>query len=416
MDNLQQLLTEVFHIYDKNEQAAKLNGDRFNVFEILNRAKHENSFSSFIAELLNPKGTHGCEDIFFKLFYKHIIGDRIIDFDSNIQVSTEYFIGFEKEDYEESEEELRFSGRIDILIQHKTLKKCIIIENKIDAPDRKKQLFRYWNYGNKTNNDFVLLYLTRDGKEASAYSAAQLKSNIDKEKNQQPNYYCLSYKADILRWLEACIKETHAFPNVRETLRQYIFLIRKLTNQSTTQKMGIEIQELLSQNSKNFQAASIIAGDFEETKKAILFKFWKELIEQIEQKFKLHEIKIQFKKEKEDILNSRCPSIFIPTKKERVWIGIEPLNGRHYYKIPNELFIGIFDPDGKENESKPFKEWRKIKETHYDFSSVETLAKIIDPKEREAIKHEILKIVQDFMNEVNNTVDKSLQSDNEIGQ
>jgi hypothetical protein len=412
MDNSQQLLTQVFHIYDKNEQAAKLNGDRFNVFEILNRAKHENSFSSLIAELLNPEGTHGCKDIFLRLFYKHIIGDKIADFDSNIKVSTEYFIGFEKEDYEESEEELRFSGRIDILIQYKTLKKCIIIENKIDAPDKKRQLLRYWNYGKKTSNDFVLLYLTLDGKEALPCSAVNLKSNIDKEKGQKANYYCLSYKADILRWLEACIKETHAFPIVRETLRQYIFLIRKLTNQSTTQKMGIEIQKLISQNYKNYAASEIIAGEFDNTKKLLLETFWQEVITEIKTKFGL-DGKIEFKMGKNDILDSRCPSIFILTKEERVWIGIEPLNGKHFKDIPNELFIGILDPDGENNEGYPFKNWRKILPTDYDFSK-ETLVKIIDPLEREVIKLNIVGKVLELMNEVNNTVQKFLQSDNEI--
>ena len=392
---MQGLLNEVFHINNKYEEIAKITGENFNVFDILGRSKHENSFSSFIAEMLNPEGAHGRKDIFLKLFYKHVIGDKILNLDTNIRVNTEFFIGFEEEDYEQSDDELRFSGRIDILIQHKTLTSLIIIENKIYAPDRKKQLLRYWNFGKSRTNEFGLFYLTLDGDKATPISAVHLKPN-NSDENQGACYICISYKDHILKWMEESIKETHNFPIVRETLRQYIFLIRKLTNQSKTQEMSEEIQKLITKDSKSFMSASLIAGEFEKTKSLILDIFWQRIIKEIKTKFAL-DVKIDFKKENYDLLNSWCPSIFIPTKKNNVFIGIEPLNGKHFKSSFNKLFIGIFDPAGENNQGNPFKQWGQTRTTGYDFSSDDILSKIIDPKESEAIKLDILEKVQELM-------------------
>lgn len=48
---------------------------------------------------------------------------------------------------------------------------------------------------------------------------------------------CISYENDILRWLEACQKETTSIPNVREGIAQYIDLIKHLTNQNFDSRM-----------------------------------------------------------------------------------------------------------------------------------------------------------------------------------
>src|SRR5580658_3696483 len=52
--------------YDKINQ---LTGENFNVFRILKlQASEVRLHSTFLAELLNPKGTHGHRDLFLKLF------------------------------------------------------------------------------------------------------------------------------------------------------------------------------------------------------------------------------------------------------------------------------------------------------------------------------------------------------------
>lgn len=64
------------------------------------------------------------------------------------------------------------------------------------------------------------MYLTLDGKEASDDSA------------QGCPYQCISYKNEISKWLEECARISFDRPLVRETIRQYINLIKQLTNQS----------------------------------------------------------------------------------------------------------------------------------------------------------------------------------------
>ena len=44
-------------------------GDMFNIFEILKAEHYEvTTHSAILAELLNPKGAHGCNDLFLKSF------------------------------------------------------------------------------------------------------------------------------------------------------------------------------------------------------------------------------------------------------------------------------------------------------------------------------------------------------------
>lgn len=98
---------------------------------------------------------------------------------------------------------------------------AIIIENKIYAQDQPAQLLRYTNFARDNYpHGYRLLYLTLDGKEACDDSA------------QGCPYQCISYKNEISKWLEECARISFDRPLVRETIRQYINLIKQLTNQS----------------------------------------------------------------------------------------------------------------------------------------------------------------------------------------
>src|SRR5690606_24238253 len=44
------------------------------------------------------------------------------------------------------------------------------------------------------------------------------------------HFYNISYSKNILSWLQVCIKEASEQPILRESLRQYSILIKKLTN------------------------------------------------------------------------------------------------------------------------------------------------------------------------------------------
>lgn len=211
MERLNLLLKKISEIVlkEKTQQEEKRKrGENFNVFKVLGLSTSEiRLHSAFIAELLNPNGDHGLENHFLDSFVAYVINSkRPFLFDSkSAKVYVEYFIGNITSDY-------KGGGRIDLLIHDKN-RQTIIIENKIYADDQPLQMYRYNEYAsvNLTKRQYVLLYLTLNGSQPSEESLGE--DPID--------YLCISYKEDILPWLEHCIGISALFPRIRETISQY---------------------------------------------------------------------------------------------------------------------------------------------------------------------------------------------------
>ena len=205
-------------------------GENYNLFSILNIERYELKHSALIANLLDPKGSHGCGDAFLRAFFEIALKGTAYPFESSTppQSHTEHYTGLIAGDT---------GGRIDILVESKSSHYGLIIENKIYAGDQDKQLTRYDNYGKKTfgADRYLLVYLTLFGSEASEGSTA--KGNA-----KEVDYLCLSYAEDILRWLEQCVRLADNKPLVRESLNQYIRTIKQLTYQDMNQE---NIQEII---------------------------------------------------------------------------------------------------------------------------------------------------------------------------
>lgn len=248
MNTIKNLLQQISIVQKKYDDLAEYSGEHYNVFDILGVRSNELSHSAILTNLLNAKGTHGQNELFLRLFLETIIiafkndkskvkfFNNFSDFDSkNSKAEKEKFAG--KVIYEAEQ-----GGRIDIIINDG--KKNIIIENKVYAGDQPKQLARY----NEFDNNAPILYLTLNGKDASPDSiGTTLKNGI--------HYICISYQNEITFWLEKCIKEMANKPIIRETLNQYLFLIKSLTNQSNNNKMSDEIVNIILKDESNFQSA-----------------------------------------------------------------------------------------------------------------------------------------------------------------
>ena len=199
-------------------------GENYNIFNDLGFMSDEvHLHSMFLANLLNPKGSHGQRGKFLEAFLKMLqktfpaISVDSLELDTVItSVEVEKYIGRQTD----SE-----GGRIDIYLTDG--KHSIIIENKIYAVDQRHQMLRYWNYGMSQKGDdmeksFVLIYLTLDGCSPSKDSLGEdLKEN---------DIVCLSYKSYIRGWLDRCVELASRTPLVRETINQYISTIDILTN------------------------------------------------------------------------------------------------------------------------------------------------------------------------------------------
>lgn len=211
-NNVEKLLNEIGKLVVAQNERTKerySHGELFNVFNILGlESKEVRLHSALLAELLRPNGMSGVGNAFQKVFLA-ILGlpeNYIVDG----KVSVELSIGTTTDTE---------GGRIDIIMEDGN--HAIIIENKIYAQDQPAQLLKYTNFARDNYpHGYRLLYLTLDGKEASDDSA------------QGCPYQCISYKNEISKWLEECARISFDRPLVRETIRQYINLIKQLTNQS----------------------------------------------------------------------------------------------------------------------------------------------------------------------------------------
>ena len=224
---LKLLYNNVSQIISKHSALGKATGENFNVFRILGLESAEvRTHSAFLCELLNSEGSHGQGDQYLKLFTKMFSITNIDTFSSTSKVEKK--IGYITPDYKNG-------GRIDIFIKDKNDRK-ILIENKIYATDQEKQLLRYHRYDPEAH----LIYLTLDGEEPSEYSTGKTLS--------KDRVLCLSYREHIIKWLDACHKESISKPLIRETIAQYITLIRHLTGQNENQRMSTEIRNFVINN------------------------------------------------------------------------------------------------------------------------------------------------------------------------
>jgi uncharacterized membrane-anchored protein YjiN (DUF445 family) len=254
------LLAQVNLVKNKYDDLAEYTGENFNIFNVLNVAYNELSHSSIIAYLLNTKGQHRQKDVFLKLFIEEI--KKLFDDESHLEkfeTTNSYII----------KEKHVGNGRIDILVTNE--KNNIIIENKINAGDQSEQLKRYNNF----DKNAPIIYLTLNGKEPSNYS----KSNLEIGKD----FICVSYEAHIKNWLEKCIKEMANKPIIRETLNQYLHLVKQLTNQASNNNMAQEITDRVMKDEESFNSYLSLIQIQSKVIKEIIEKDFISIIEEIAQ-------------------------------------------------------------------------------------------------------------------------------------
>lgn len=304
-------------LLDRAEYEKRTNIERdpfriFNVFEVLSVQYTEVIMCRMLKELLDPNGKHGKGNKFLKLFFKVInesSGEIVSDEDLDKSYKSNEIVV-------DCEHEIDDNRRIDILIRVGA--RYIPIEVKIRAGEQQNQVQDYLNYCNKmqkqegSNDKTVLLYLTLDGHNPSAYSVGckisnesarpcseyieQDCSNEDsiqheelKEKtkskdstkfrDQDKTIIPISFKDEICRFLEQCIKEADN-ESLFSNLKQYLYAIETISGKAST-----PVIETLSKKLKNkadFKAVYALKDALDVSKT----NFLQELFELIEKKLK----------------------------------------------------------------------------------------------------------------------------------
>ena len=175
---------------------------------------------------------------------------------SKVQVEQEKYIGPTTE---------KKGGRIDLILSDGN--NSLIIENKIYADDQTNQLLRYHNYRPTAK----LVYLSLYGDKPSKKSLGTLKEEC---------ITCISYKIDIVQWLEECVQISANLPYIRETINQYIKTIQQLTN--TSMATNTEVIGLLKEQN-NLAAAFAIRDNLDHALNEIMKTFIEDLKRDIEQ-------------------------------------------------------------------------------------------------------------------------------------
>lgn len=257
-NHINQLLEEVKIIVEKYAALSKSTAGKFNVFSLLrNESDEVKLHSRFIAELLNPRGSHEQGTIFLDLFLKVFEIENIDS--SSSRVDVEHFTGLISKDKTRG-------GNIDILVDDG--ENCIKIENKIYAEEQENQLLRYHNY--KKGH---LVFLTLFGNKSDMHKDLEM---------LEIEYSRKSYKEDIVNWLEQCVISMQHTANIRESLTQYLNLVKQLTHQNTNRKMSNKIVSKVLGDKESFDAYLALRktedGDeiFEKIALDILIPFFKE--------------------------------------------------------------------------------------------------------------------------------------------
>jgi hypothetical protein len=165
----------------KQQKWEKETAPNFNVFRVLRLQRHETKLHSrFLAELLDPAGSHGQGHLFLNEFLERAKEARLNcppewPNDHSWSVTTE--------------EAVTESDRLDIVVRCRNAKFIMVIENKIDAAEGDRQLRRYYKWL-QVQKDFKfrnLVFLTADDQEPEAA--------------MRDRCVCLTYRGHIESWL-----------------------------------------------------------------------------------------------------------------------------------------------------------------------------------------------------------------------
>lgn len=276
MENLIKLLESVDEIHKEikvSRNKRRASGDMFNIFEILKAEHYEvSTHSAILAELLNPKGSHGCTDLFLKSFLEVLDQKEFFQNLCDVTIEVENSIGALDNNKE-------YGGRIDLII-HEKHNSAIIIENKIYADDQDKQLYRYCRYAQSTYKKSIVLYLTLDGKTPSEKTTKgdDTKIKVDPQS--------ISYQYHIKRWIENCIEKVYSKTNLQNSLKQYLQVINKLTNQDMNSISKEKLVELLS-SPENMNNALLIRDTIDDALDMFMRNVFVPQLEKISQELNL---------------------------------------------------------------------------------------------------------------------------------
>ena len=243
--------------YEKSKDYLYEDSSRFNLLSIIEKDRDEaHIHSKVLYNLLSQNWGKIDKETFLTLFLKEIgIEDEII-YNEKWEVSREKVFDLDT-----------IKGRLDFEIKSKDY--IYIIEMKIDAGDQPEQLMRYQKFAKEQHKKYKIFYLTLDGHNASKKSIGE-EENL--EENQKVEYTNISFKEEILNWLENCLKLVEGKENKLACINQYIASINKILGEKE-----IKIKDNILKSSEDIKNAIVIYEKLNENLQKVLKNFFEEL-------------------------------------------------------------------------------------------------------------------------------------------
>jgi hypothetical protein len=177
---------------------------KFSVFDYI--YVDENKLSDVIADLLNPYGNHGQQDLFLVEFVKIIKLDNFNTYTFpkvNREIGTKLISKTQR--------------RMDILIEWETT--GIMIENKPWAKDQNEQISDYKEYlTRRFNEKFVIIYLSKNYNKPEKHSISHQDLQILIKKKQ---FIQISFENELKMWVKNCAKECQS-ERIRYFLKDFL--------------------------------------------------------------------------------------------------------------------------------------------------------------------------------------------------
>lgn len=223
----------------------------YNPFRLLGLARAEVGLHSpFLADLLDPHGTHGQGGVFLREFFRCIARQEanlnaLPGMVSDFPFAGEWLVEREKQ-------------HIDIVVRSRRHGVLIFIENKIDAVEQDRQLERYQALLKATGRIYgVSRLLLVAPRGYQTYSGSP--------------HIVMSYEDDIADWVVQSLAQVRA-PGLRAALKQYLSIIRNLTEEHRMPYTA-EVLDLLT-SPDNIAATLEIADAMPDLKDRLRARFW----------------------------------------------------------------------------------------------------------------------------------------------
>lgn len=264
MSAIEELLKKV---YDTTQSIPVYHSKTsYNLFETLEISGKEVLMCRFLADLLNPEGSHGCGILFLKTFLEEVLQEKRMPDSllSHTIVTKEYVIDKDR--------------RIDLVIQNADF--FIPMEVKIYAGEQEGQCFDYFEHAKNSK----MVYLTRFGDTPSLYSRKQRGGSGILSLSQ---IQCISWSEDISGWLD---RRLGSLPQpVEEAVQQYLDTIHRVSDGRKRKKME-RIMEVLHESPDYFATGLEIERTMKQAKIKLIrmvFDDFKEAMEPLTKKYGL---------------------------------------------------------------------------------------------------------------------------------